>query len=639
MLLKYPQILYFLFLLIIPIIVHLFQLRKFQKEYFTNLKFLRELDIKTRKSSQLKKWLLLVTRLLLLSFIIIAFAQPFFKAKDAKGKNNELFVILDNSYSMQAKGKQGELLKRNIQELLEHIPEDKIFTFLTADDAFYDTDIRSIQNKLQNLDYSSSGFSLENEIAKVKSLKPNKGKDIVVITDAKSLKPQDIEALNNEHNIVFSVPKSENTYNVSIDSVYIHQVLDDFYELKIKVSEYGQNTNQIPVALFNQKELVAKTLLSENQNELIFTIPKKDFNGYVEIEDNSLTYDNHYYFSISKPIKTKVLAIGHADKNEFLSRIYTSDYFELTDSELKDLDYNLVEQQHVVVVNEPEDIPQSLMVTLKAFGDNGGTLIFIPSEKSNINSLTQLISQFSTVIFEPISHHKKLVTKIAFDNPVFKNVFEKKIQNFQYPHVNSSYAIKSSGLPVLSYEDGSAFLSEIKKQENSVYLFTAPISTSNSNFLNSPLVVLAFYNMAQNQEHTGVMSRFITDESPVFIEAKLSKNEVVKLKNNTDEFIPAQQIFSQKIKLSFNEVPKKSGNYGVYKNEELLANIGFNYYRTEGDLSINNIGLLKDYPQKSISNIFSDLESERSDNLLWKLFLLLGFVFLVLELLIQKFIK
>ncbi len=329
MLLKYPQILYFLFLLIIPIIVHLFQLRKFQKEYFTNLKFLRELDIKTRKSSQLKKWLLLFTRLLLLSFIIIAFAQPFFKAKDTKGKNNELFVILDNSYSMQAKGKQGELLKRSVQELLEHIPEDKIFTLLTADDTFYDTDIRSIQNKLQNLDYSSSGFSLENEIAKVKSLRPNIRKDVVVITDAKSLKPQDIEALDKEHNIVFSVPKSENTYNVSIDSVYIHQVLDDFYELKIKVSEYGQNTNQIPVALFNQKELVAKTLLSENQNELIFTIPKKDFNGYVEIEDNSLTYDNHYYFSISKPIKTKVLVIGHADKNEFLSRIYTSDYFRI----------------------------------------------------------------------------------------------------------------------------------------------------------------------------------------------------------------------------------------------------------------------------------------------------------------------
>ena len=265
----------FLFLLIIPIIVHLFQLRKFQKEYFTNVKFLKELDIKTRKSSQLKKWLLLFTRLLLLAFIILAFAQPFFKAKDTQGKHNELFVVLDNSYSMQAKGKQGELLKRSVQELLENIPEEQTFTLLTSDNSFYDTDIRSIQKDLQNLGYSTTPFSIENEIVKIKTLKQGKGKDIVVITDAKSLKAQDIQALDKDYNIIFSIPKAENTYNVSVDSVFIHQVLDEFYELKVKISEFGAKKGETSVALYDQKELVAKTLLPEGQNEIIFTIPKK----------------------------------------------------------------------------------------------------------------------------------------------------------------------------------------------------------------------------------------------------------------------------------------------------------------------------------------------------------------------------
>ncbi|HRZ30851.1 MAG TPA: VWA domain-containing protein, partial [Flavobacterium sp.] len=128
---KHPEILYFLFLLVLPILVHLFQLRRFKKEYFTNVKFLKELSIQTRKSSQLKKWLLLLTRLFLLTALIFAFAQPFFKAKDSKGVNNELYIILDNSFSMQAKGKQGELLKRAVQELLENIPENKTFSLLT----------------------------------------------------------------------------------------------------------------------------------------------------------------------------------------------------------------------------------------------------------------------------------------------------------------------------------------------------------------------------------------------------------------------------------------------------------------------------------------------------------------------------
>ncbi|HSJ12255.1 MAG TPA: BatA domain-containing protein, partial [Gillisia sp.] len=62
----HPEVLFALFLLIIPVIVHLFQLRKFRKESFTNVKFLKKLSRQTRKSSQLKKWLVLATRLLLL---------------------------------------------------------------------------------------------------------------------------------------------------------------------------------------------------------------------------------------------------------------------------------------------------------------------------------------------------------------------------------------------------------------------------------------------------------------------------------------------------------------------------------------------------------------------------------------------
>ncbi|MCJ7759389.1 MAG: BatA domain-containing protein, partial [Gillisia sp.] len=51
-----PEVLYALFLLIIPVIIHLFQLRKFERENFTNVKFLKKLSQQTRKSSRLKKW-------------------------------------------------------------------------------------------------------------------------------------------------------------------------------------------------------------------------------------------------------------------------------------------------------------------------------------------------------------------------------------------------------------------------------------------------------------------------------------------------------------------------------------------------------------------------------------------------------
>lgn len=159
--LKHPEILYFLFLLVVPILVHLFQLRRFKKEYFTNVRFLKALTIQSRKSSQIKKWLLLVTRLLFLTALVLAFAQPFSSTNESSKSQKELYIILDNSYSMQAKGKKGELLQRAIQELLENLPQEQNFSLLTANESFWNTDIQSIQKEVQNLDYCATAFELE----------------------------------------------------------------------------------------------------------------------------------------------------------------------------------------------------------------------------------------------------------------------------------------------------------------------------------------------------------------------------------------------------------------------------------------------------------------------------------------------
>ena len=115
---KNPEILYALILLIIPILVHLFQLQRFVKVPFTNVKFLKNIEQQTRKSARIKKWLILATRLLAFACLIIAFAQPYFSdfSSDKKFSTN---IYLDNSFSMQAKGENGELLKSTIQKIVK----------------------------------------------------------------------------------------------------------------------------------------------------------------------------------------------------------------------------------------------------------------------------------------------------------------------------------------------------------------------------------------------------------------------------------------------------------------------------------------------------------------------------------------
>lgn len=639
---KHPELLYFLFLLIIPILVHLFQLRKFKTEYFTNVKFLKELSVQTRKSSKIKKYLLLASRLLLLLFLILAFAQPFFKAKDSKNASNELYIILDNSFSMQAKGKKGELLKRAVQDLLEHTPETANFSLITCSDNYWNTDIKSIQKELQNLKYSATPFQLDNLLAKIKAHKTAFNKDIVVITDAVGLQPNQVKGIKEDENLYFIIPKAEKKGNISVDSVYVNQVLDNFYEIGVKLDSYGNDSKDVPIALYNNKKLIAKTLVSfdAKSKNINFTIPKENFHGYVSIDDNGLEYDNNYYFSISKPEKNKVISIVDAEKSGFLARIYTSDEFDYTNFSIQSLDYNSIDKQDAIVLNELKEIPQALQTTLKSFVEKGGNVIMIPNSESTTSNLNEFLSNFGAVKFNSLIKTVKTITKINFSHLLFSSVFEKKIDNFQYPTTKTSFEINSAAPMVLGYSDQSPFLSAIQNGVSSVYIFAAPINKINSNFQNSPLIVPTFYNMAQNSQKAGINALTIGNNNPFIVETLLSKDEIVSVKNENESFIPVQQILNNKVKLTLNDNPQEAGNYSVYNNQKPVENISFNYNRTESNLENTNSDVAQDFKEISaVDSIFDTLQTNRSDNQIWKWFVILALLFITLELLIQKFVK
>ena len=641
---KHPEVLYFLFLLVIPILVHLFQLRRFKKEYFTNVQFLKELSIQTRKSSTIKKWLLLLTRLLLLTFLILAFAQPFFSAKESKKNTNEMYIILDNSYSMQAKGKKGELLKRAVQDLLEHTPEAQNFSLITCSDNYWNTDIKAIQKDLQNLKYSASAFQLDNLIAKVNARKSAFNKDIIVITDAVGLKEKQTKSFRKEDNVYFIIPEAEQKNNIAIDSVYIQQTLDSFYEIGIKLSANGDDFNDIPIALYNKNKLAAKTLLNFNGNSNVqtikFTIPKEDFNGYVSISDKGLAYDNTYYFSISKPSKTNVISIGDANKSNFLARIYTNDEFNYNNFPIANLDYNLLEKQDAIVLNELKEIPQALQTTLKSFVMKGGNLVIIPAQESNVTGLNSFVSNFGAMQFKTATTGEKKVTKINFNHPLFSTVFEKKIDNFQYPTTKTSFGLSSTTPSILTYDDQSAFLTSLPNDLSSIYVFAAPINKANSNFQNSPLIVPTFYNMAQSSQKTGVNAMIIGENQPFIVDALLSKDEILTVKNNTESFIPVQQLLNTKVKMTFGDSPSEAGNFSIFNNGNWVQNCSFNYNRTESNLALANPDAAANFKViNDIETVFNTIQTDRTDTQIWKWFVILCLLFFCLELLIQKFVK
>ncbi|MBK0370010.1 vWA domain-containing protein [Flavobacterium agrisoli] len=639
---KNPAILYFLLVILVPILVHLFQFRRFKKSYFTNVRFLQQLVIQTRKSSKIKKWLLLATRILLLICIVLAFAQPYFEAKDNQNAANATYIILDNSFSMQAQGKKGELLKRAIQELLENVPENLTFSLLTNSENYWNTDIKSIRNELQNLKYSSSAFEIESCMAKLSAHQPQSQKDIIVITDAVGLTQKQLDQANLDSKTYFLIPEAEQKNNISIDTVFISQTLDHFYDIGIQFSAFGNDFDAIPVALYNNDKLIAKTVSNFNSNkkELHFTIPKAKFHGYVSLEDKSLPYDKRLYFSISEMPKTNVISIGQAEKATFLSRIYTSTEFNYSNFLLENLNYNLLELQDAVVLNELDEIPQALQTTLKSFVNKGGNLIVIPSEKIGIQNLNSFLGNFGKMQFKTANSSEKLITKINFDHPLFKGVFESKIANFQYPKTKLTYTVQNPYPSVLRFEDQTSFLTIIQKANTNLAVFTAPINTKNANFQQSPLIVPVFYQLAQFGKKSSISALTIGANDAFSVKTQLSKEGILEVKGTEEQFIPEQQILYNKVQMHFHDSPEIAGNYTIFNQKERLENISFNYPRTESNLTQVSTDLLRKYnTEHTISTLFNTLQTERTDNQIWKWFVIFALLFLLVEMAIIKLVK
>lgn len=639
---KHPEILYFLFLLIIPILVHLFQFRRFKKEYFTNVKLLKEIQIQTRKSKSIKKWLLLFTRLALLTFLIIAFAQPFFAAKDAQNKQNELVILLDNSFSMQAKGAKGELLKRSVQELLESLPDTQNFSLVTNTTTFWDTNIKSIQKELQQLNYSAASFELDALLHQVELKKPNSTKDYIIISDGIAVISKKTNQISKENKIYWLQPKGQNKGNVSIEKVSIAKVTDAFYELAITLQYYGKIEGAIPLTLFDQDKAIAKTQVNfEKQVQTIsLTLPKKETVGKIVIQDNSLSFDNEFFFTIPLVQKTKLAIIGDVIKNKFIHRICTKEDFEVYDTNIEALNFNKLEEQNTIVLNEIKEISQALQTNLVSIYAKGGNIIVIPSTESKIDNWNVFFKSFGNIAFSNFTKTEKQITKISFNHPVFKNVFEKKIANFQYPKVNSTFTISKNSSPILQYDDSEYFLASTTNSIGKAYFFATALNKENTNFQNAPLIVPTFFNMTMS---TGVKDNLAftigTNES-IIVDAILNKDEVVTASNEKYSFIPMQQIFTNKAKLTFGDYPEKAANYVVQQKDKKIALLSFNFPRIESNITLQSTLNSDNFAKiNSVEEVLNDLQAKRSDTALWKWFIIATLLFLLMELLIQKFVK
>lgn len=638
---KNPELLYALFLLLIPIIIHLFQLRKFQKVPFTNVAFLKEATLQTRKSSQIKKWLILLTRLLLISALVFAFAQPFVSKTKAFKTKKETVIYLDNSFSMQAKGNQGELLKRAIQDIITNIPKDENISLITNSSVFKNTTIKAIKNELLQLPYSANSLTTDAALLKTKTFFSNQNgivKDLIFISDFQENESDFSISNDSLLNFYFVKLKPVNTNNISLESVTISNKTATNIELKVTIKNNGNPIENLPVSLFNNNNLIAKTSVSGNKKmSTTFSIPTNDIiNGKITIDDANLQFDNILYFNINSTSKVNVLSVN-ATEDSFLKRIYTNEEFNYISTTENQLNYNLIESQNLIILNELDNISSTLLAALKQFTQQNGTLIIIPSKDSNKASYNQFLLNYQSS-FDNLVPVEKRITTINYSHPLYNNgVFEKQVKNFQYPKVNSYFSTNSNtSSSILSFEDGKPFLF----QNKNTFIFTASLKSDNSSFKNSPLIVPTLYNIGKYSYKVPELYYTIGKNNTYDVNTKLQQDNILSLNYNDINIIPEQRYYNNKVAIKTSELPSIANTYSINNKTETIKKVSYNYDRNESNLNYKNLSNLSNIVvDDSIQDVFETIKSDTKVNALWKWFVIFALTLLIIEMLILKYFK
>lgn len=658
----YPNFLYALAFLAIPIIVHLFQFRRFKVVRFSKIDFLEEIEERNNSISKLKHILVLISRLLALSFLVLAFARPFIPTTDKAIQNSSNQVVgiyIDNSFSMNTENERGVLLDLAIDrciELIKSYPLDKKYIILSND--FTNETSRILdKNKaikaIQEIESSAMVRELSEVSKRFLSIHPELNEAYIFSDFQKStIGLEKINTSNLSYNVLQFV-RSEDE-NISIDSISFSQPIHFNQQSNKKLAtffnpHYLDNERELNIELYLNGKLItpSQLLIMEKveKEKLNFSNPdERTWNtGFVKIEDYPLSFDDTLFFSYKVNRQLNVLHLFDDQYNAGINALFEYDSaanYQLMNS--SKIDYSMFDQQQLIILDELEFFASGLQLEIKKYLNGGGKICVIPSFE--LRELNNFLSDVSSVKMEPSSQNGKIALKEINKNSfIFLNVFDEIPKNLRLPYIDSAYHLITSSRTdeeiIISMEDNRTFLSLIgNDQAANIYLFSAPLSV-NESFQNNALFVPSFYNMAISGFKNNPLFYFLNDES-ISLHHKLPEKTPIHIMVGEKKMIPYQLYKNGSITIKLQNLNLKAGNYPIYHNDSLIDYLSLNYDRVESDLmahsdeelessmkikgiTINNLDTTQNFEQLIKEQIIGKEY--------WQYALLLSLVFFIIE--------
>ncbi|WP_277613063.1 BatA domain-containing protein [Odoribacter lunatus] len=624
----HPEFLYGLFLLAIPIILHFFSFKKYKKIYFSNFNFLQALQQQKKNSSRLKNILLLVLRLLILSFIIIAFAYPYTTPRNTQTTDKEktqVVIYLDNSFSMSNTGSHGTLLeeaKKHLFDILNTYPTGTSFFLLTNDNQNLPSLSKDeIINTLSGLKISPQSKYLSEIFRTTQELAKDKKTTLFLLSDFQSTNC-DFQHIAQDSLItpIFLILHPENTNNLYIKDVQFEHLFhqkNQNEKLTITLANSSaQNFNNIPVTLTinGKKKNIHKANIpaqGETTVEINYLNNAEDFcQGVIEITDLPIVFDNKFFFSYNLKDKINILCIEQNEHLPYFEKLFAdSNAFHIQYLNVNQASNLRLNNYNLIILDRIEQLTSGLSSALETYLNKGGNLFIIPGEQLSVNILNNLLQKIHAPQFLH-SDTNTVIEKIEVQADLFKEVFEKLEQNTTLPYIKQFYHISPTDKAeqLLSDKKGNILLAIQNSGHGKLYISTFSFAPDNSDMVYHPLFVPIMVNMSYNLNSNLNTSWFLNSNKQLYLQPYQSDNDnhiFVRNENNTVEFIPEiRKDFSGNLIMVNTKELKEAGLYNVIRDNHTIDIIACNYDRSESQMQFcHSEEIQKHFPEARTEEI------------------------------------
>jgi hypothetical protein len=670
---EHPTFLFALFLLVLPILIHLFSFRRYKVLYFSSLQFLKNIEEETKHTRKLKHLLVLISRLLALAFLIIAFAQPYIPAKGEKAINGEsiLAIYIDNSFSMTSMGTNGTLFsesKEQARKFIENAPASSKILLVSNELSAIEEQActkNEALNRLDRLNISPVRKKMSDVVSWMKESISNSGqqitrKQLVLLSDFQQ-NQCDIQQIRLDSTFNFYpiqvIPQE--AQNISIDSIWFN---DPNFKTKVN--------NELNIKLSNQgnekvEHLELQLSINETKRTVFVSLEKKQIKtiqinysdltvgsklGHIHISDKYLHFDDDFYFSYEVRPNSNILLISGNGNSSLISKTYHLDtYYRLEEVKATSFLPSNINNKQLIVVNDVQTIHEGMNDAFIKFVQQGGSLLLFPGKEIHLASWNKLLNNLQLPQLKNLEVNKSPLKTINYADPFFQGIFEKNPEKLTISLLRKIYTTTSNSfaVPLITLQNNATLFT----RNASSFLFSFGLDTTFGSFTSNALFPSCLLRTAELSQQKSPM--YLTLGTDTRYPVKASNTEkVYHIVGEGIDFIPySEQIdFQSYVSLlgNSNNIRMKQGMYSI-QNEESSIPLAINFDRTESNISY--------YSEKDIKQIF---ESNKIENLhyshtqlgnsnlhielekpytYWRIFLLLSLLLLITEMALLKFMR